>query len=72
MGHRLNNPFRLLLALIALLVATEQQARAYTDPGSGALIWQTLAAGAVGLLFQFRRFLFHLIGKSRRSQDSQL
>ena len=28
---------------------------AYTDPGSGALIWQALVAGFVGLLFYVRR-----------------
>ena len=32
------------------------QARAYTDPGSGALIWQMLVAGFVGLMFYFRKF----------------
>ena len=28
----------------------------YTDPGSGALLWQVLAAGAVGALFYVRKF----------------
>lgn len=44
-----------VLLLLALLIAGEREARAYADPGSGALIWQTLAAGFVGLLFYFRR-----------------
>jgi hypothetical protein len=39
-----------------LLFATERQAMAYTDPGTGALIWQGLVAGFVGLLFYARRF----------------
>jgi hypothetical protein len=39
-----------------LLFATERQAMAYTDPGTGALIWQALVAGFVGLLFYVRRF----------------
>lgn len=34
----------------------------YVDPGSGALIWQMLAAAAVGVLFYFRSF-FRGIGK---------
>jgi hypothetical protein len=38
-----------------LLFATERQALAYTDPGTGALIWQALVAGFVGLLFYTRR-----------------
>lgn len=33
----------------------------YVDPGSGALIWQMLAAAAVGVLFYFRSF-FRRIG----------
>lgn len=28
---------------------------AYTDPGSGALLWQMLLAGSVSVLFYFRR-----------------
>jgi membrane protein involved in colicin uptake len=43
-----------LLALL-LLAATERQAHAYTDPGTGALIIQALFAGVAGFFFQFRR-----------------
>ncbi len=46
----------LLLALILLSFATERPAAAYTDPGSGALIWQMLVAGFVGAMFYFRKF----------------
>ncbi len=46
-----------LLLLVILAFATEREARAYTDPGSGALIWQMLVAGFVGVMFYFRRFL---------------
>jgi len=50
------NAFMRSLFLIALVMfATEQQARAYTDPGTGALIWQMLVAGLVGVGFYFRR-----------------
>ena len=44
------------LFLVALaMFATEREARAYTDPGTGALIWQMLVAGLVGVGFYFRR-----------------
>jgi hypothetical protein len=43
-----------LIAML-LLFATERQAMAYTDPGTGALIWQALVGGFVGLLFYARR-----------------
>ena len=46
--------YTLLLAFL-LLAATERQAMAYTDPGSGALILQALFAALAGILFQFRR-----------------
>ncbi len=37
------------------MFATEREARAYTDPGTGALIWQMMVAGIVGVGFYFRR-----------------
>ena len=30
---------------------------AYTDPGTGALIWQLLAATGIGFIFYFKRYL---------------
>ena len=42
--------------MIALaMFATEREACAYTDPGTGALIWQMMVAGIVGVGFYFRR-----------------
>ena len=50
------NAFVRSLFLVALVMfATEREARAYTDPGTGALIWQMLMAGVVGVGFYFRR-----------------
>jgi len=47
-----------LLALqLVLLVSTERPARAYVDPGSGALVWQGLLAAVVGSLFYLRRII---------------
>jgi hypothetical protein len=40
-----------LFVLVLLAVAMEQPAAAYTDPGTGALIWQMVAAGFVGVMF---------------------
>jgi hypothetical protein len=44
-----------LVGLVLLGLAMEQPAAAYTDPGTGALIWQMVAAGFVGVMFYFRR-----------------
>ena len=52
-----------VLSLFLLSFGTEQRAAAYVDPGSGAMIWQLLAAGFLGVLFYFRRFTSWLRGK---------
>ncbi len=38
-------------------------AYAYTDPGTGALLWQILAGAAVGGMFYVRRFFAWLSRK---------
>ena len=44
-----------LFLLLFLLLALEVPASAYTDPGSGALLWQMLVAAFMGSLFYARR-----------------
>ena len=46
-----------------LIIGTERPALAYTDPGSGALLLQTLGAVFVGFLFYFRRITAWLRGR---------
>jgi hypothetical protein len=48
--------FKFLPLLLALLVVAERPAKAYTDPGTGALIWQMVAAAFVGVVFYLRKF----------------
>ena len=57
------NALRLLPLLLLLSFGTEREARAYTDPGSGMLIWQMLVAGFVGVMFYFRRLTSWFKGK---------
>ena len=59
-----------LLAVVAV-VLTEPRAYAYTDPGSGALLWQALVAAFVGAGFYFRKVLFHLIPKKKIEKEDQ-
>ena len=56
---------------VLLLLLTEPRAYAYTDPGSGALLWQALVAAFVGAGFYFRKFLFHLIPKKKIEKEEQ-
>jgi hypothetical protein len=48
---------RLLFACLCLSIVAEPDACAYSDPGSGALIWQGMLAALFGLLFYVRRFV---------------
>lgn len=48
----------LVAAMFAVaFFGSAKQAHAYADPGSGALIWQMLIAGFVGVLFYLRKFV---------------
>jgi hypothetical protein len=77
-AKKLTNSFfssvaRLAYSLMLLIFASSfvvQQANAYTDPGSGALIWQALMAGGVGLLFYIRKFIAK-IRPQRKSESAQ-
>ena len=48
---------RFLLLSIAAAVFAERDACAYTDPGSGALLWQMMLAAFFGSMFYVRRFI---------------
>ena len=48
-------PLRAILLVALAMFATEREAHAYTDPGTGALLWQMMVAGLVGVSFYFRR-----------------
>jgi len=50
-----NMPLQAIFLIALAMFATEREARAYTDPGTGALIWQMMVAGIVGVGFYFRR-----------------
>ena len=61
----LNLPLRAIFLIALAMFATEQEARAYTDPGTGALIWQMMLAGIVGVGFYFRRLTAWLKNRKR-------
>ena len=43
--------------VLVLLIATQARVHAYTDPGTGTLIWQMLLAASFGVMFYLRRIL---------------
>ena len=42
-------------AITLALAFVSTPAFAYIDPGTGTLVWQALAAAAIGILFQFNK-----------------
>jgi uncharacterized membrane protein YbhN (UPF0104 family) len=62
---------RILIVMLILLIATQAQVYAYTDPGSGTLIWQMLLAASFGVMFYMRRLIGWFRGiKSGREKRS--
>lgn len=64
----------LFLGQIAgLILLTEQQARAYVDPGSGLLLLQMLGASLAGVFYALRHKLARRFGRSssRTPPDEQ-
>ncbi|MBI3769869.1 MAG: hypothetical protein HY271_15460 [Deltaproteobacteria bacterium] len=52
-----NRSFVVLATMVVILVVCVTPAHAYTDPGTGALIWQMLIAASVGVMFYARRMV---------------
>ncbi|MGA2328060.1 MAG: hypothetical protein ABSH05_17415 [Bryobacteraceae bacterium] len=68
MLHRLKRPrvfWRGSGLWLFLLIASERNLKAYADPGSGALIWQVLVAGAIGVLYYLRKITAFFRKKDR-------
>ena len=61
--------FPILSASLALLLSVPRDAYAYTDPGTGALIWQVLVAGFVGALFYLRKLASWIKTKKRDKKN---
>ena len=57
-------------ALTVAFLLTPRDAQAYTDPGSGLLLWQLATAAVFGALFSARRLVAWLKSRvSRRGRD---
>ena len=44
---------------------------AYIDPGSGAMLYQILVAGGLGMLFAFKRLREKILGIFSRKKDNE-
>jgi hypothetical protein len=52
-----SNLFRLLTAVVIIMIFAERPLSAYADPGGGLLAWQLLGALAVGAVYRIRHAL---------------
>lgn len=66
---RLADAVKSMALMMLLLAGAEREASAYTDPGSGALIWQMVAAGFVGAMFYLRKFTSWFKRKKPTAKD---
>lgn len=57
--------------VVGLILMTEQQARAYVDPGSGLLLLQMLGASVAGALFFLRQRLQKLFRRGAPDASEQ-
>ena len=58
-----------LASVAVFILLSEAPALAYTDPGSGMLLWQGLMAAFVGAGFYFRKFLFRLLPSKKKTEE---
>jgi hypothetical protein len=65
----LGDTLRALPFVLGLLFVTRGEASAYTDPGTGTLIWQMVAAGFIGLMFYLRKFTTWFKTRKRDTKD---
>lgn len=57
-----------LLVVLLGMGAALNPLQAYTDPGSGLLLWQSLVGGFVGLSFLFRKYIGQLLMRNNKEQ----
>ena len=66
--HPIMRSNRILYLLVFVLLVAERKAFAYTDPGSGAMLWQLLLASVLSAAFTVRYFFQRI--KSRFSRTT--
>ena len=62
-------PYRIIrvaMLLLPLVLAVPSRAYAYTDPGTGAFLYQAAYAAFLGGSFYLRKFLDRIFGKRKR------
>jgi hypothetical protein len=63
------NLFELAFGIALVFCVTEQPAKAYADPGSGAILWQLFFASIVSIGFHFRKLRLWVTTRWPRRRD---
>ena len=63
LSKRLSISAGTVVGVLLFVLASERPAHAYTDPGSGMLIWQGVVAAFLGASFYFRKVFYKFFGK---------
>jgi hypothetical protein len=58
-----------VVSTFSIAVVVAMPAYGYTDPGSGALIWQVVMAAFVGASFYLRRIISRVSRRRKSDQD---
>jgi hypothetical protein len=61
---------QIVAGMLVALCLTEQQAKAYADPGSGAVLWQLFFASIVSIGFHFRKVRLWFTNRWSRRNDT--
>jgi hypothetical protein len=57
------------LAVLYLCLLFPASAHAYSDPGSGAMLWQLTVSFFIGLMFYFRRIMEFFAKFLKRNEE---
>ena len=60
---------RIIQLSLLLLLTLPSLAHAYTDPGSGLLLWQMLGSFCIGLLFNLKRIVIYIKGLFQKNDQ---
>ena len=69
MNYRVCHTVLTVCLVFSLICLLEPPARAYIDPGSGLLAYQTISAVIAGVIFYFRQKLHNLFHGARSSRN---
>lgn len=72
--YKTRRPLSVIAILFLLSICSEREARAYVDPGSGAMMWQLFMGGVIAISYTVRKVLSRIRrsdSKSTRGEQAE-